>query len=72
MARINVKYPCKTKVNCGGIEGIVTAVFIRGKGRAYEFSYIGKDGDPKCVTTEECELEMSQTKPLGFRRKEDV
>ena len=68
MARINVKYPCGSKVSCSGVEGMVTAVFIRGRGRAYEFSYIGEDGDPKSVTTEEIELSKTEASPLGFKR----
>lgn len=66
MARINVKYPCGKNVVCGGIKGMVTAVYIRGKGRAYEFSYIDNNGDPKSVTTEEYELEPDEGKKLGF------
>ena len=69
MARVSIKYPCGKKVSCGGVEGMVTAVFIRGRGRAYEFSYINNDGDPKSVNAEEIELKPSEIKPLGFGRK---
>ena len=68
MARINVKYPCGSKVSCYGVEGMVTAVFIRGRGRAYEFSYVGRDGDLKNVTTEEIELSKTEASPLGFKK----
>ncbi len=71
MARVNVKYPCGKKVLCGGVEGIVTAVFIRGKGRAYEFSYVDNNGHPTSCTTEECELKLATSNSLGFRRKEN-
>lgn len=67
MARVNVKYSCKTKVTCGGVEGMVTAIFIRGKGRSYEFSYTDSDGNPKSCQAEECELESNETNQLGFR-----
>lgn len=70
MARVNVKYPCGKKVRCGGVEGMVTAVFIRGKGRAYEFSYVNSDGDPKSVTAEEIELKPVEPNQLGFRGAE--
>ena len=69
MARINVKYPCKSKVTVGGVEGLITAVFIRGKGRSYEFSYIDKDGNPTSCQTEECELALFENRPLGFQGK---
>lgn len=60
MAQIRVKYPNGTKVQTRykpHCEGIVTAVFIRGKGRAYEFSH-AIDGKPECCTVEECEIEL--------------
>lgn len=68
MARVNVKYPCGKKVRCGGVEGMVTAIFIRGKGRSYEFSYIDNDGNPKSTQAEEFELENAEPKQIGFRR----
>ena len=68
MARVNVKYPCGSKVSCGGVNGLVTAIFIRGRGRAYEFSYVNSDGDPKSVTAEEIELKSNEPDKLGFRR----
>ena len=71
MARIYVKYPNGTKVKTlhkDGIEGIITANFIRGRGRTYEFSYINKDGDPTSVNVEEAEIEICKKdeKKLGF------
>ncbi len=69
MARVNVKYPCGTEVMTkqGDVPGMVTAVFIRGKGRTYEFSYT-KDGTPTCCTVEEIEIEeVDDTRPMiGF------
>lgn len=67
MARVNVKYPYGKKVTYGGVEGMVTAVFMRGKGRAYEFSYIDGEGNPKSVTAEEIELKEQEPNELGFR-----
>ena len=66
MSRITIKYPCGSNVNCKGISGQVTAIFIRGKGRAYEFSYVNNDGDPKSVNAEECELSIGKQGKLGF------
>lgn len=68
MARVSIKYPCGTKVSCKGVPGMVTAVFIRGKARAYEFSYLSNDGDPKCVTAEEFELQSDEPNQLGFKK----
>lgn len=67
MARVNIKYPIGTPVKTfQGIEGIITAVFIRGKNRAYEFSYT-HDGNPTSVTVEEVEIESCREKnQLGF------
>jgi len=69
MARISVKYPIGTPVKTfQGIEGIITAVFIRGKGRAYEFSYTD-NGNPTSVNVEEVEIKSCQAKsPLGFTK----
>ena len=70
MARINVKYSCGKKVTCSGVEGRVTAIFIRGRGRSYEFSYVDTDGNPKSCQAEECELEPFKSNDLGFRKEE--
>lgn len=66
MARITTKYTCGDKVNCKGVSGQVTAIFIRGKGRAYEFSYVNKDGELKAVGAEECELSIDEPKRMGY------
>ena len=70
MARISVKYLIGTKVKTthkNGIEGIVTAIFIRGQGRAYEFSYVNHEGTPTSVNVEEAEIEaLGGEKPFGF------
>lgn len=72
MARVNVKYPIGSRVHSvheGGIDGVITAVFIRGRNRAYEFSYVNNDGNPTSVNMEEIELEpIDQSKAVGFRR----
>jgi len=69
MARISVKYPIGSKVRTkhrAGIEGIVTAIFIRGRGRSYEFSYV-HEGTPTSVTVEESEIEAFRGgEPFGF------
>jgi len=67
---IEVKFAWGSRVLCGGIEGLVTAIKIRGLRTSYEFSYISKDGDPKSVDVEEVELELSSDKPYGFKKKE--
>lgn len=69
MARVNVKYPIGSKVctKMCGIPGIVTAVFIRGRNRAYEFSYID-DGKPTSCTVEEVEIQTDDIRPLGFKK----
>ena len=69
MARVSVKYPCGSKVQVGQIVGTITAVFIRGRGRSYEFSYIN-DGTPTCVNCEEIELSPTQKEPdyIGFKQ----
>jgi len=46
---------------------MVTAIFIRGKGRTYEFSYTTTEGDPKSVTAEEFELKPVKPNQIGFR-----
>ena len=69
MAKINVKYPCNSNVFCHGISGKVTAVFIRGEGRAYEFSYVDNNGNPSSCAVEECELMASQYEPFGYKTK---
>lgn len=70
MARISVKYTNGTKVQTRykpHCEGIVTAVFIRGKGRSYEFSH-AIDGEPKCCTLEECEIEpLKDNTKIGYK-----
>ena len=65
---IETKFGYGDRVNCKGINGQVTAIFIRGSGRAYEFSYIDKDGDPKAVPAEECELSIEEPKRMGYGR----
>lgn len=69
MARISVKYPVGSKVSVGPTEGMVTGIFIRGRGRAYEFSYVDCNGDPKSATAEEVELRPLCKGSLGFSGK---
>jgi len=68
MARISVKYPCGKKTSCFGVDGIVTAVIIRGKNRSYEFSYLDNDGNPTSKTVEECELALENHSQIGFNK----
>lgn len=65
MARVSIKYPYGTKVRLGDIDGTITAIFIRGKGRAYEFSYV-HDGQPTSCNVEEVEIEPRQKNSFGF------
>lgn len=67
MAKVTVKYPYGDKVTCRGVKGMITAVFIRGRGRCYEFSYIDSNGNPTSCTTEECELKSAEPNSLGFK-----
>ena len=59
MAQISVKYKCGASVGINHgtakTKGVVTAIHVRGRGRAYEVAYTDKDG-PKCVNCEEIEL----------------
>ena len=54
-----------------GIHGRVTAVFTRGWGSAYEFTYLKDGTEPTCCTCEECELEeLPDGKAMiGFRQR---
>ncbi|MCJ7482645.1 MAG: hypothetical protein MUO31_06740 [Thermodesulfovibrionales bacterium] len=70
MARITTKFGCGDNVNCKGIPGQVTAIFIRGKGRAYEFSYLNGEGEPTCVNAEECELSKEKQQRIGYKHNE--
>ncbi len=67
MARISVKYPIGTKVTMHGkVDGIVTAIFIRGKNKAYECSYIDSNGNPTSNTLESCEINKDGSGKIGF------
>ncbi|KKM16200.1 hypothetical protein LCGC14_1688260 [marine sediment metagenome] len=69
MAKISVKFKCGDRVQTTytpPTEGIITAIFIRGKSRAYEMSYTSDSGPTSC-TCEEVELRRSQeVDKLGF------
>lgn len=71
MARISVKYPIGTKVITAygnGSEGIITAIFVRGKGRSYEYSYIDVEGNPTSRTVEEVEIiPAGEKRPMGYK-----
>lgn len=56
----------KVKPVYGGNTGVVTAIFIRGKNRAYEYSFLSGDGVPTSKTMEEVELEPDNTEKMGF------
>ena len=66
MAQISVKHKCGDKVSCSGVKGMVTAIFIRGRGRTYEFSYVN-NGNPTCVNAQGYELEPIEPTVLGFK-----
>lgn len=68
MAQVSVKYKCGSKVRIHGeTNAIVTAIFIRGRGRTYEVSFTTADG-PKCTTCEEVELSggAKKEKQIGY------
>ncbi|KKN75872.1 hypothetical protein LCGC14_0375800 [marine sediment metagenome] len=69
MSKVNVKYKYGTNVKIKhqpSTQGIVTAIFIRGRGRAYEVSYTGNSG-PTQTVCEEVELESCGTdESFGF------
>jgi len=69
MVRINIKYKCGQDVSCLGVRGTITALFIRGKGRAYEFSYLDNNNNPTSVAVDECELDNESSSKLGFKRQ---
>lgn len=67
MASIRVKYKYGQKVNYDGIPGRVTAIFCRGRNRAYEFGYVDKDGNPVKTCVEECEIQAIEPDRIGFK-----
>ncbi len=70
MANKIVKYDIGQEVTCQGkILGIVTAIFIRGKNTAYEFSYLDNNGNPASTACEEVELSTEDEQVIGFRNK---
>ncbi len=71
MATKIVKYDIGERVICQDkISGIVTAIYIRGKNTAYEFSYLDSNGNPQSVTCEEVELNKEDNQALGFKNKQ--
>ena len=68
MAKITTKYKCGDEVSCTGKDGMVTAIFIRGEGRTYQFSYADNNGNPTCVTAEEFELTPIESNSFGFKK----
>jgi len=74
MPRINIKYPIGTKVAPvykGGSEGLVTGIFVRGKNRTYEYSYIDSDGNPKNAMLDEVEItSLKSNNRLGFNKED--
>lgn len=68
MARINIKYPCGSKVTVlGQIDGMVTAVTVRDKHRLYECSYVDKGGRPTSSLVDEIELGQTGNSSIGFK-----
>jgi len=71
MAKISVKYPIGTKVTTfDGVKGMVTAIFIRGKNRTYEFSYTDTNSNPTSNNMEEVEITRSDdNRNVGFYKE---
>ncbi len=69
MAQITTKYKCGDNVLCNGRDGMITAIFIRGRGRSYEFSFADNNGNPTCVNAQEFELTKIEQNPLGFKKE---
>lgn len=65
MARYTTKYPIGKKVMVYDVEGIITAITIRGRSKRYEVGY-SNDGVPSNVTADECELEEANDRKMGF------
>ncbi len=68
MAQITVKYKCGDTVRINHnapTQGIVTAIFIRGRGRSYEISYSNENG-PTNAVCEEVELCPCKESSFGF------
>ena len=72
MAKISVKYPIGSKIRTvykGSPDGVVTAIFIRGKNKVYEVGYLDNQGNPTSRNAEEVELEpIKEDVPLGFKK----
>lgn len=66
MEQVTTKFSYGQDVCCNWIKGKVTAIFIRGKGISYEFSYIDKDDNPASCCREECELKEIKIEKMGF------
>jgi hypothetical protein len=54
------------------VNGMVTAIFIRGSGTAYEFSYVDGSGNPSARNVEECELEEDNGNKMGFNNGKET
>ena len=65
--KIETKYEYGQIVNCHGIEGMITAIFIRDS-ETYEFSYVNNDGILTCVNVNECEISTEPIKITGFNK----
>lgn len=62
MAQVSIKYRCGDKVqtkHSPPTEGIVSAIFIRGRGRSYEIGYASEHGPASVICTEE-EIESAE------------
>ncbi len=69
MATISTKYDQgdRVKTKLGGIEGMITAIFLRDKGVTYEFSY-NNNGVPTNTSVQEVEIELSDKNgKIGFK-----
>ena len=66
--KIESKFGISEKVtHFSGVKGMITAIFIRGDNRAYEFSYVESDGMLARANMQECELAKPNGNSLGFK-----
>ncbi len=67
MAKYTCKYKVNQKVEVYGKPGMITAIHIRDRHRAYEFSY-SDDGKPVSVTVEQGEITDGEHERIGFKQ----
>jgi len=69
MASYKVKHRIGEEIEAYGVPGIITAVTIREGNRVYEVGYLDKDDKPSYFLAQECELQKSGSKSMGFRKE---